>query len=207
MNYKAIDMRFSETVAEWMAKGYVINTGTMSGIGSEEKTKVDLTNGKEIIRVLLSNRVKVDSDAEDFFSCYDGYTLIVGRVPNVPKDYKPHTCKNFGNPWNHKLIILSSESFYKIGAEWFGTKEEAIAACELGRARRKARMVIADKMSDEWKEKAKSAVLPFVKRQPGCKTATLKDIKSVRKYTYTNYKNELCREYQISVRNKIFKLV
>lgn len=204
MNYKEIDMKFSETVAEWMAKGYIINTGTMNGIGSEEKTKVDLTNGKEIIRVLLSDRVEVD--AENLLSCCDGYTLIVGRVPNVPKDYKPHTCKNFGNPWNHKLIILSSESFYKIGAEWFGTKEEAIAACELGRARRKARMVIADKMSDEWKEKAKSAVLPFVKRQPGCKTATLKDIKSVRKYTYTNYKNELCREYQISVRNKILKL-
>ena len=119
MNYKAIDMKFSETVAEWMAKGYVINTGTMSGIGSEEKTKVDLTNGKEIIRVLLSDRVEVDSDAEDFLSCCDGYTLIVGRVPNVPKDYKPHTCKNFGSPWNHKLIVLSSESFYKIGAEWF----------------------------------------------------------------------------------------
>lgn len=206
MNYKAIDMKFSETVAEWMAKGYVINTGTMNGIGSEEKTKVDLTNGKEIIRVLLSDRVEVDSDAEDFLSCCDGYTLIVGRVPNVPKDYKPHTCKNFGSPWNHKLIVLSSESFYKIGAEWFGTKEEAIAARELNITRKRARRIIASKMSNEWEEKAKVAVLPYVKRQPGCKTATLKDIKSVRKCTYTNYEGDFYREYWISVRNKNLKL-
>lgn len=212
MNYKAIDVKFSETVAEWMAKGYVINTGTMSGFGSREQTKIDLTNGKEIIRVLLSNDVDTDSEeSDDCYISYSGYSLIVGRVPNVPKEYKPHTCRNFGSPWNHELEILSRENFYRISAkydgEWFGTKEEAAESAKLHRTRVRARMVNTDKMSDEWAEKAKSAILPFVKRQPGCKTATLKDIKSVRKHTYTNYKNEICREYWISVRNKNLTLV
>lgn len=52
MKYADINRRFTEIVAEWLAKGYSINTASMSG-SQGETAKIDLTDGKEIVRILV----------------------------------------------------------------------------------------------------------------------------------------------------------
>jgi uncharacterized protein YeeX (DUF496 family) len=57
MKFAEINRRYTEAVAEWLAKGYTINTATMSGTQGEF-AKIDLTDGKEIIRVVVAAYVK-----------------------------------------------------------------------------------------------------------------------------------------------------
>lgn len=53
MKYIDINQRFTAKVAEYIAKGYTINTATMSG-SQGEVAHVDLTDGKQVVRVLLA---------------------------------------------------------------------------------------------------------------------------------------------------------
>lgn len=54
MTYEDINNRFTEIVAEYIAKGYTFNTSSMGG-SQGEIANIDLTNGKEIIRVVVSS--------------------------------------------------------------------------------------------------------------------------------------------------------
>ena len=73
MKYADINRRFTEIVAEWLAKGYSINTASMSG-SQGETAKIDLTDGKEIVRilvlpalVLLLGKPSIDEPADSRF--------------------------------------------------------------------------------------------------------------------------------------------
>lgn len=52
MKYIDINKRFTEIVSEYIAAGYTLNTASMNG-SEGEISKVDLTDGKEILRVLV----------------------------------------------------------------------------------------------------------------------------------------------------------
>ena len=52
MTYADINKMFTAEVSKYLARGYHFNTASMSG-SQGETAKVDLTNGTEIIRVLL----------------------------------------------------------------------------------------------------------------------------------------------------------
>lgn len=56
MKYIDINQKFTAKVAEYIAKGYTINTATMSG-SQGEVAHVDLTDGKQVVRVLLDSLV------------------------------------------------------------------------------------------------------------------------------------------------------
>ena len=126
MNYVDINKKYTATVAEYMAKGYTINTRTMSG-SQGDYAHIDLTDGTEVIRIM------VDTFHEWTDISLDGLEIIVGRadsevIPNCENDY--HTL------WNTKLDIISRERFYEIGADrrhgkFYGTLEEATAAQQL----------------------------------------------------------------------------
>lgn len=71
MKFIDINRKFTAAVSSYMAQGYYINAGTMGG-SQGEVAHIDLTNGTEIIRVLLTT-----------FNNYlgtEGVELIVGRV-------------------------------------------------------------------------------------------------------------------------------
>lgn len=53
MKYADINKRYTEIVSEYMAAGYTLNSSTMSG-SQGEIASIDLTDGKAIIRVLVS---------------------------------------------------------------------------------------------------------------------------------------------------------
>lgn len=60
MKYIDINQKFTAKVAEYIAKGYTINTATMSG-SQGEVAHVDLTDGKQVVRVLLDSFTEYDS--------------------------------------------------------------------------------------------------------------------------------------------------
>ena len=184
MKFAEINRRYTEAVAEWLAKGYTINTATMSGTQGE-LAKIDLTDGKEIIRVVLGTFGQPCTRIDGKYYSLQGVELIVGSVtdratPNVPDTWQ--------TVWNEHLDVISREEFFEIGQrydthrKWYGTKAEAMAQQDKNRERDEARRTSS---RIELPEEAKGVVLSFVRRQPKCKSVKIADITKVTKeYRY-----------------------
>lgn len=126
MKYADINRRFTEIVAEWLAKGYSINTASMSG-SQGETAKIDLTDGKEIVRILVDR-------FSDYAANVEGVEIIVGKA--LDADVRPNNNDNWATLWNNRLEVLQQERFFKIGENrvsgtQYGTEAEAKAAAEL----------------------------------------------------------------------------
>jgi len=204
MKFESINKKFTAAVAEWMAKGYYINTATMSG-SQGETGKVDLTNGKEIIRILLDDFHDTDWKAHHDF---EGLQLIVGRVTDK---VIPNSPDRMGNTvWNQNLEILSCEKFYQIGrysrnGQWYGSEDEAIAQQDKMWERYDNRDDRDERT--ELDERAKAIVLPFVKRQPKCKGVKLADITAVRKVVNrSRFDKTVSIRYEVEAKGKTYRL-
>ena len=184
MKFESINRRYTEVIAEWLAKGYTINSATMSG-HQGEISKIDLTDGKEIIRVLLGNLSGASEKIGDRYYHMEGVELITGRVTD---DVMPNSPNTWSNIWNNRLEVLSSEKFYEIGRtpcngeKWYGTKDEAIAQQDKASARYNARYIPERK---EFGAAAKSIALPYVRRQPRCKTVRPSEISVFKRHIKT----------------------
>ena len=102
MKFIDINREFTAAASSYMAQGYYINAGTMGG-SQGEVAHIDLTNGTEIIRVLLTT-----------FNNYlgtEGVELIVGRVKD---DIKPNQEDRWSTVWNERLEVISSKKFYRL---------------------------------------------------------------------------------------------
>ena len=75
MKYAEINKIFTNKVNEYLANGYTINSATMSG-SQGEVAKIDLTNGNEIIRIMID-------ECWENHHAYNGYEIIVGRTVNA----------------------------------------------------------------------------------------------------------------------------
>ena len=124
MHYIDINKRYTAIIAEYLAKGYTINTGSMGGTQSD-RAHIDLTNGDEIIRIMIH------SFRERVGNIYlGGLDIIVGQATD---DVEPNSGESTLIIWNEKLDIISRERFYTVGnnhghGNYYGTKEEAVAA-------------------------------------------------------------------------------
>lgn len=205
MKFESINKKYTEAVAAWMAKGFIINTATMGG-SQGEVAHVDLTDGKEIIRVLLGNICVPCERIENRFYHLDGLSLIVGRVTDQITPNSPNTWQTL---WNNHLEIVSEERFYEIGrqhrdgSKWYGTKEEAIAQQDKNAARYRARF-----MHNHYtlSESAKAIVLPFVKRQPKCRSVKLSEIEAVTHHDITSRTGKRYGQYTVKVRGNSFQV-
>lgn len=115
MKFIDINREFTAAASSYMAQGYYINAGTMGG-SQGEVAHIDLTNGTEIIRVLLTT-----------FNNYlgtEGVELIVGRVKD---DIKPNQEDRRSTVWNERLEVISSKKFYRLNNRaqdgFYGTEE------------------------------------------------------------------------------------
>jgi len=134
MKVAEIDREFTKRVAEWLAKGYIINSTTMGG-SQGEVAKVDLTDGKEIIRILIDGFYG-DEDSDYIF--HKGVEIIVGRVT---ENVTPHS-ERHDTVWNNHLEVLEETKFYKVGdccngEVEYGTKEQATHAVKVSLERYK----------------------------------------------------------------------
>lgn len=122
MKYIEINKRYTDIVTGYLAKGYMVNTSTMSG-SQGERAHIDLTDGTEVIRIVLQSFHRWEDVP------VEGFEIIVGRAAAEDK-VVPNSHEDYAIIWNKHLEVISTESFYSIGRHdnWFGTKEEALEA-------------------------------------------------------------------------------
>lgn len=177
MKFIDINREFTAAANSYMAQGYYINAGTMGG-SQGEVAHIDLTNGTEIIRVLLTT-----------FNNYlgtEGVELIVGRVKD---DIKPNQEDRWNTVWNERLEVISNKKFYRLNNRaqdgFYGTEEEANAADE----KRFERYCRRDcRIKKHLPEKASPLVKEFVRRKFGLKRVVVSNIQITKQsgvYTVT----------------------
>lgn len=188
MKYVDINKRYTEIVAEYIGKGYAINTATMSG-SQGETAKVDLTNGTEIIRVMIDT-------FSDWMNSLNGVEITVGKVTD--EDVHPHSNSDWATIWNNRLEILSTERFYKIGEDrrhgtFYGSEAEAKAVVTIRRSRYFLRE--SARKTENITEKAMEIAKRIIRREFGVKRICEADIKvSKCNGTYTiGYKGKAYR--------------
>lgn len=184
MKYAEINKRYTQIVAEYITKGYQINSGTMSG-SQGETAKVDFTDGKCVIRVMLS---RFHRDLHT-----NGYEIIVGKTTDNIK-INDDICNTI---WNNRLEIIYCEKFYEIGEDRksgkeYGTEKEAENARQKQCVRHNNKVNNYVDLTDKYFEIAKRVI----KRVYNKKRVNKEDIKI--------YKND--RGYFVSYRYLPYKL-
>lgn len=166
MTYKDINNRFTEIVAEYIAKGYTFNTSSMGG-SQGEIANIDLTNGKEIIRVVVSSFNNWRENVE-------GVEISIGKSTD---NVRPHSGQLHETVWNSHLEIIHTEYFYKISryGNFYGTREEAEAARNV----RHARYALREFSCNEYKpsDKAKAIAERIVRNKFGYLRVNTSEVK------------------------------
>lgn len=199
MLYKDINKRYTEIVMEYMAKGYYINTYSQRG-SQGEIAKVDVTDGKKIIRILIETFSRFETGV-------DGIRIMVGRVPDDER-VQPNGTDTWGTIWNEHLEVITEEFFYQLGGtarngdRCYGTYEEAVAAQQKRMERYHNRGTPYGPVEKALPEAAKQIALNFVKCQPRCKSTKLDDIEKVYSVTY----RDGLKHYYVEAKGKKFKL-
>uniref|UniRef100_UPI004027AA86 hypothetical protein n=1 Tax=Faecalibacterium sp. TaxID=1971605 RepID=UPI004027AA86 len=189
MKYIDINRKFTETVSSYIAQGYIINTASMSG-GQGEIAHIDLTDGKQIVRVLLDRF----SEWEDY-NQLGGLKLMVGIATD---NVKPNDNQRRDVIWNNRLEVISCEKFYEVSSSFddsafYGTREDATAANK----KRFERYCRRDcRIKKYLPEKASPLVKEFIHRKFGLKRVVVSNIQitkqnSVYTVIYNNHSAQL----------------
>ena len=173
MKFADINKKFTELTAEYIAKGYTFNSATMSG-QQGEIAKVDLTNGVEIIRIVL-----------DDFHTYDELELDGVRVAALrcAGDITPNAYGCHQTIWTDNCEVIFEEKFYALGEKYgrrepmYDTLEAATAAKQLQYDRRRARRVNTDTALTP-----SAALIRMLKHRKGFTNATRSNITVTRVY-------------------------
>ena len=191
MKFIDINQKFTTKVAEYIAKGYTINTATMSG-SQGEVAHVDLTDGKRVIRVLL-----------DRFNEYNSYDSLAGLeiVVGTPTDkVVPYDTARYNTVWNNRLEIIDRERFYIIGSSdrrcntFYGTKAEAEQAEAICMKRYKAKC--SSNPCIDLTDRYLPLAVKIVKKRTGCTR--------VQKANVRIHKDS--KGYVVSYRSEIYRL-
>ena len=176
---------YTQKVAELLAQGYQIHPETMSG-SQGEMAHIDLTNGSEILRVLI----------ETHGSYCEGYgdilTIRVGRnTDDISGGW--HTI------WNNHLETLSEIKLAKISETFYTTLEEGKRMAEVRYSRWRNRN---REQRKELGDAYKSIALRWLRRQPRMKSCKLEDIDRMIRRTRSD--DTVC--FEIEAKGKTFYL-
>lgn len=186
MKYTDINRKFTDTVSSYLANGYHFNTATMNG-SQGEISAVDLTNGREIIRVLLQH-----FSGKNYFD--GGIEIVVGRVKESER-IQPNSSHNMHDIiWNGRLEVTSCERFYELSRHgsvdpFFGTEAESDVVSEKRLARYSYRH---DQSSTDITEKAAPLVKEYIREKFGVRRVITNDIKVTKnrgKYTVSYHEH------------------
>jgi len=202
MKKHEIDAIFTAKVQEYLVRGYAFSTTTMSG-HQGEIAKVDVTNGEEIIRIMLDSIHEWNhKDCRET----EAVVLIVGRATETFKR-RPH-CNPFDitgpTIWNNKLEILEKRTFYQISSDDdFFTEDfeeyRAMQEVQLERMMNRTDRRWSPKTT-ELGEAAKQIAIRFIKRKLGKSRVSSKDIKVTKK----EWKDEV--RYYVTYFSKEYRL-
>ena len=173
---------YTEKVTELLAKGYILHPETMSG-SQGEMAHIDLTNGSEILRVLIETSLS-----------FDGYgdilTIRVGRCTDEIRG-SWHTI------WNNHLETLSEIKLAKISETFYTTLEEGKRMAEVRYSRWRNRN---REQRKELGDAYKSVALRWLRRQPRMKSCKLEDIDRMTRRTRSD--GTAC--FEIEAKGKTF---
>ena len=193
MTITDIGKLFTERVNEYLNKGYYYCIQTMNGCQGED-AKVDLTNGKDFVRVYVDSGLDVDLR-------HHKMEVVVGKYSGKI-DYN----RLRRTVWMDSLKIISEDVFYAMNIEetFFGTKEQAEEAKTKRHNRRAVQWKIQrSKIIDFDSDEVKKMLLPLVRyKVKGCKTAKASEI-SVLKLDPATNKNPYrvyCRGHEYCLR-------
>ena len=179
---------FTAKVNEYLAKGYTFNTETMAG-SQGEIAKVDLTNGEEIIRVIM--------EREYNWELGDYFTIIVGRATEVEPGIGGSTI------WNKDLEVLDQEIFYQAAhnSDYLITEEEAERNANKHQARmaRRTSNMIEEVITDKALIKA---LVPYIQHLKGCKSVKARHLARVSKRSLSDgtYRYTICIEKKNTIK-------
>ena len=176
---------YTEKVAELLAKGYILHPETMGG-SQGEIAHIDLTNGSEILRVLIENCGWEDESYGDVLS------IRIGRCTESLRGSHPII-------WNNRLETLFEIKLAKIGENFYTTLEEGKRMAEVRYSRWRNR---DREQRKELGDAYKSVALRWLRRQPRMKTCKLEDIERMTRRTRSD--GTAC--FEIEARGKTFYL-
>ena len=187
MRKKDINKHFTDIVKEYMDNGFIVNAQTMSSLSTDEVCKVDLTDGKDIYRILLEDIHKhyEEYDDEGMFLYVDSFRLTVRKYSGR----KPHTRLTW-SLFNSDGEVIREENLYRMPNRsnhkterdnWYTSDFNAVVSAERTHRNRCKAQRVFPPFSEfyEYPESVKRNLLPLVRRLPRCKTAHLEDIGNV----------------------------
>ena len=182
-----------------MNDGYYFNTSTLSG-HQGEIANVDLTNGKDIIRIFIESHYNQEFKIYGDRCTSDTINIVVGKYVDS-NDVMPNDIPNSLNTiWNSCLEIIKEEVFYVISrySNWYGTANEAYKRHNIAFDRR--RNNIGSNCIDYTNnDKAKSIVLKYLKKKRGFKSVKSSDITRI----YRIYKKSGGVRYEVTARGHL----
>lgn len=203
MKKQEIRNLYTQKVAELLAAGYTIFPDTMRG-SQGEIAHIDLSNGSEILRVLLFKGYRYDRFEGGYYG--DTLTLMVGKARN---DTVVH--RNWdGTVWNQHLEPRFQIEWAEISdgsrrsSDWYTDLEEGTRICKLQWARYEARTAAQNKcdyrvtLGDAYK----SIALRWLRKQPRMKSCRLEDIEKMERVIGNNGHNR----FEIKAKGKTFYL-
>ena len=171
---------YTEKVTELLSQGYTIFPDTMGG-HQGEIAKTDLSNGSEILRVLLEKEMCWGLIDDGFHG--DELTLTVGKLPADTRIGDNWS----GLAWNNRLEVRFQIKWAEIrdkGEGWYTDMEDAARIGRIRRERyRSTRMadnaILAPGTRRELGDAYKSAALGWLRKQPRMKTCEFGDIEKM----------------------------
>ena len=175
---KKQDIRNIDTqkVTELLAKGYTIFPDTMNG-SQGEIAHIDLTDGSQILRVLLERGLCWSHTGDGF--CGDVVTLTIGRAAAdawVGEHWD-------GTIWNNRLEKIFEIHWAEVNGRGEGWYIGLDDAAFIGHIRMERYRNRPTGTREELGTAYKSAVLKWVKKQPCMKTCRLDDIEEMERVT------------------------
>ena len=164
---------YTQKVTELLNQGYTIFPDTMSG-HQGEIAHIDLSNGSEILRVLLCRGHHWERGEEGYVG--DTICLTVGKAAPDTRVFDNWD----GTVWNNRL-----ESRFEIEWAWIGSNRHHDWYVDMDEGRRisalqwkRYRAQQTDRV-EELGDAFKSAALKWLRKQPRMKTCKLEDIEKV----------------------------
>lgn len=202
MKHTDIEAIMTAKVAEYITKGYILSTVTMSG-HQGEIAKVDVKKGNEVIRIMLTSESNWTEEGT-----IQKTTLTVGRAQKQVRINRPFDsmCTTI---WNNELDIIEALIWYSVdsSANYFSEDENEIIEqhkkqMKRWRVREAYRKMRVQK--DVTSDAAKAAVLPFIRRQNRCGKMKAENITKITKYYSCEYDK---MHYSITLtNNKSYRL-
>lgn len=177
-----INRYFTGLVNLYLQDGYYFSD-TMKG-SSGEVMKVDVTNGKELVR--FRQEYFTEHNRDEFFNTTEGIEVIVERWTEIPG----------GTVWNGEGEELHRRRYYSVDSNCYNAtyfvdsldEYKRVQAVQNERLMAKYR---ADRDKDVTSDSTKKLVISYIKRQPRCKTKKWNDIKAVYKRNDGTYRIQI----------------